>query len=1112
MKRKILSLILVFAMTVSLFTVGTGAVEPTYGDTAGHWAESSIERWSAYGIIQGSNGLFDPNGQLTCAQLATILAKLLKLPAAKDAGFTDNTADAWYYDAINRCAAAGILNGNGDGTVTPEAPITRERAMVMLARALGIEPIRKPDLTKYTDAAQVSAYAQGYVAALIEAGIVGGVTADELAPQDNINRASTVTILDRAISTYADEAGATVKADGKGLVLVVAENVKITNAPEGTKIVVADGATGLTVNGKSVSDDQTYIVPKTTTGSGSSSGGGHSHSYTSTVTKEPTCTEKGEKTFTCTRDGSTYTEEIPALGHALGGWVKDNNHLSHTRTCTRSNCSYSETENCKYTVTTANNKDTYTCPVCGDTYEVEKDSAVRIGATGYANLDTALAADGENNIIVLLKDLEVAAQINATKSVTIEGAGHTIKANNTNGWATDNSNKHLLNIVASNVTVQNLTLDSNNQACGNQAWADPDSSKITNVKFTDVTMKGSLNAGLIVKHAEVTAENLTTSDNAWGGVNVDGGTPHFTLTGNSTLNEDNKIWAEKANGPAVVTADGYYCHLIKDEKNREFYAWSTSVSDTAAAKVKVGGVDVYYTSLSNAITNAKKDESTTISLTANAEVTLDNGVANEGDKSRNVTFVGDGTQKVDVITKATDAEGGMLSYQRGSTFTFENVTIQAGEGSFDGIVCDELVYNNCIIKGKLTLYGKATFINCTFENEMANQYSIWTWGGTDVRFEDCTFNTNGKAILLYGQATAEKPTNLTVSNCTFNDRNNGSAGKAAIEIGNDYNATYSLTVTSATVNGFADGKNTGSKIWANKNSMDAEHLTVIIDNKYVLGTETPKQTVTVATAEELKEKLTRLTSAGSGNNVINIDGDFQLANGETWTPVTVDGYNGAGVITINGNGHTIKGLNAPLIAGGFAGKSGVVIKDLTLENVTINDTTSNQGIGAFIGNVDSMPQIDLDNCHLINSNITSTDGARVGGLIGWTSGYNNPNDGPVNTCVSITNCSVENCAITAKGSVGAIIGHAGANPATYHTITGCTVKDCTLTSTDDGGWRVGVVVGTANVGEVTIKNITTDNNTVTQTGKTAPEGQSDLYGRFVPGETGKLTIDNIEIK
>ena len=255
MKRKILSLILVFAMTVSLFTVGTGAVEPTYGDTAGHWAESSIERWSAYGIIQGSNGQFDPNGQLTCAQLATILAKLLKLPAAKDAGFTDNTADAWYYDAINRCAAAGILNGNGDGTVTPEAPITRERAMVMLARALGIEPIRKPDLTKYTDAAKVAPYAQGMVAAMIEAGIVGGVTADELAPQDNINRASTVTILDRAIDTYADEAGKTVKADGKGLVLVVADDVTVTGDVD--KLLVPADNVDVTVSGSKNIDDIT---------------------------------------------------------------------------------------------------------------------------------------------------------------------------------------------------------------------------------------------------------------------------------------------------------------------------------------------------------------------------------------------------------------------------------------------------------------------------------------------------------------------------------------------------------------------------------------------------------------------------------------------------------------------------------------------------------------------------------------------------------------------------------------------------------------------------------------------------------------------------------------
>lgn len=389
MKRKILSLILVFAMTVSLLTVGTRAVEPTYGDTAGHWAESSIERWSGHGIVQGSNGLFDPNGQLTCAQLATILAKLLKLPAAKDAGFTDNTADAWYYDAINRCAAAGILNGNGDGTVTPEAPITRERAMVMLARALGIEPIRKPDLTKYTDAAQVSAYAQGYVAALIEAGIVGGVTADELAPQDNINRASTVTILDRAIGTYADKAGATVKADGKGLVLVVAENVKITGAPEGTKIVVADGATGLSVNGKAVSAGQTYIVPKTEPAkpSSSSSGGySHSHSYV--------YTDNGDGTHTgrCYANDSTLAPE-------------------------------------------AHNIVDGKCTVCGAAQTAESVASVKAAdgsCTYYSTLPEAVAAATDGATITLLNEQDLSANLVFSTKVTLNLNGQAVE---TKGYA-----------------------------------------------------------------------------------------------------------------------------------------------------------------------------------------------------------------------------------------------------------------------------------------------------------------------------------------------------------------------------------------------------------------------------------------------------------------------------------------------------------------------------------------------------------------------------------------------------------------------------------------------------------------------------------------------------
>ena len=131
--------------------------------------------------------------------------------------------------------------------------------------------------------------------------------------------------------------------------------------------------------------------------------------------------------------------------------------------------------------------------------------------------------------------------------------------------------------------------------------------------------------------------------------------------------------------------------------------------------------------LNDAITTgATQGQSATVTLPSNSTFTLNSGIAHEGTKSRDITFVGDGSQTFDVITKTESAEGGMLNYQRGSSLTFKNMTIQAGEGDFDGIVCDELTYVKCTIKGKLTLYGKATFVDCTFENDMANQYSIWT--------------------------------------------------------------------------------------------------------------------------------------------------------------------------------------------------------------------------------------------------------------------------------------------------------------------------------------------------------------------------------------------------
>ena len=299
----------------------------------------------------------------------------------------------------------------------------------------------------------------------------------------------------------------------------------------------------------------------------------------------------------------------------------------------------------------------------------------------------------------------------------------------------------------------------------------------------------------------------------------------------------NKIDSDKATTSVNITGGEFYKFNPAESPENPVENWvadgykSTLVGDyyvvTKDDVTPVADQEGMNTAISGEGTSI--DKPITVELPSNTTFTLDNGIANEGDKSRNITFVGDGTQTFDVITNTVTAENGQMNYQRGSSFTFKNLNIKAGEGDFDGIVCDELTFENCTLTGNRSLYGKATFVNCVFDNTMANQYSIRTWGGTDVKFDGCTFNTNGKAILLYGGSSNKNPTNLVVTNCVFNDRNNGSAGKAAIEIGNDYNSTYSLTVNDCTVNGFAAGKNTDSKLWANKNSMDAAHLSVTID-------------------------------------------------------------------------------------------------------------------------------------------------------------------------------------------------------------------------------------------------------------------------------------------
>ena len=181
--------------------------------------------------------------------------------------------------------------------------------------------------------------------------------------------------------------------------------------------------------------------------------------------------------------------------------------------------------------------------------------------------------------------------------------------------------------------------------------------------------------------------------------------------------------------------------------------------------------------------------------------------------------------------------------------------------------------------------------------------------------------------------------------------------------------------------------------------------------------------------------------------------DVELAEGETWTPLTLAAYGGTvRNIVIDGQGHTIKGLNAPLIGHAYFGNTSIVIKNLTLTNANIVGAGFNgTGLGAFVGAADSCESVVFENCHLTDSTVTCTaDVTGVGGIIGFSS-----------SPLTMTNCSVSNTTVNgAKDSVGALIGHTYASVITNAKVVGCTL-------TGESANKTGYVVGTIN-GDTTI--------------------------------------------
>lgn len=171
-----------------------------FTDVTNHWAYSAIKRVYTRGWMVGMDEkTFAPDQQLSRAMLAVILYAMAGEPAVTGEGpFTDVPAGCWYTDAIVWAAQNGIVCGFGDGTFRPNEAVTRAQAAVMLygyAAFTGADVTARADLSAYSDAGQIPAWAMDAMQWANARRLIVGRDSSHLAPNGGTTRAEMAAIL-----------------------------------------------------------------------------------------------------------------------------------------------------------------------------------------------------------------------------------------------------------------------------------------------------------------------------------------------------------------------------------------------------------------------------------------------------------------------------------------------------------------------------------------------------------------------------------------------------------------------------------------------------------------------------------------------------------------------------------------------------------------------------------------------------------------------------------------------------------------------------------------------------------------------------------------------------
>ena len=204
MKKRLCSLALAMALTVSLFTGTASAAgwNPFWDVPQSHWAHEAVTYVYDNDLMNGTDGsLFSPESTTTRAQVVTVLYRLAGQPAADWANpFWDVPASAWFHDAVTWAWENDITGGVSSTHFGAGNAVTREQLAAFLyryAQDQGYDTSARADLSGYSDAGLVSSYATEALSWANATGLITGTTATTLSPQGSATRAQVATILSR---------------------------------------------------------------------------------------------------------------------------------------------------------------------------------------------------------------------------------------------------------------------------------------------------------------------------------------------------------------------------------------------------------------------------------------------------------------------------------------------------------------------------------------------------------------------------------------------------------------------------------------------------------------------------------------------------------------------------------------------------------------------------------------------------------------------------------------------------------------------------------------------------------------------------------------------------